>query len=147
MIISQIQIQHILPVFALVLLTFGLAPVMLYRRIKAVKAGKIPVGYFKDYQQHEPFLMPTDVQIAARNYVNLFEVPVLFYALIPLLILTNTADNVSLYFSWAFVASRYIHTYVHVSSNKLMLRMRIFIIGFFILFLLWARLGYQLITG
>lgn len=145
--LTPIQTQHIFPVIALVLLTFGLAPVMLKRRIKAIREGKIPVGYFKDFQKHENFLIPTDVQTAARNFVNLFEIPVLFYALIPLLILSNTTDHISLLFSWAFVVSRYIHTIVHVTSNKLFLRMRVFAMGAFILLLLWLRLGYQLLTN
>lgn len=137
---------HVFPVIALALLTFGTMILMGRRRFAAIRAGKIPPGYFKDYQQREPFLIPSEVQVANRHYMNLFEMPVLFYALIPLLIITDKADNVSLYFAWAFVVARVAHAIVHMTSNKLMYRMRFFFIGSFILFLLWVRFGIQLIN-
>lgn len=141
----EIHKSHIYPVIVLVLLTYGIAFLLAKRRFQAIKKGLIPPGFFKDFQQRESFLIPTDVQLATRNFINLFEVPVLFYALIPLLILTNTADNISLFFSWAFVATRVLHSIIHVTTNKLFLRMRIYGIGSFILLLLWLRLAYQLL--
>ncbi len=142
---STLQLHHIYPVIALVFLTFGIMVLMGKRRFAAIRNGSIPPGYFKDYQQKEPFLIPTDVQVATRHYNNLFEQPVLFYTLIPLLLLTNEADNVTLYFSWGYVAARYGHAIIHVTTNKLMLRMRLFAIGSFILLLLWSKFLWQLL--
>ena len=144
---SEIHKLHIYPVIALVLLVYGIATVLARRRFAAIKKGLIPPGYYKDFQQREQFLLPTDVQLATRNFINLFEIPVLFYAIIPLLIITNTADNVSLVFSWAFVATRILHSIVHVTTNKLFVRMRLYAVGSFIILLLWLRLAYQLIQN
>lgn len=142
-----IHLHHIYPVIALVALTFGIMVLMGRRRFSAIRSGKIPPGYFKDYQQREPFLIPAEVQVASRNYVNLFEMPILFYALIPLIIVTDLADNVTLTFSWLFVISRYAHSILHVTTNKLMMRMRLWGIGCFILMLLWGRLLVQLLLN
>jgi len=136
---------HIYPVIALVFLTFGIMVLMVKRRFKAIRSGEIPPVYFKDYQQRESFLIPEKVQLATRHYGNLFELPVLFYALIPLLILTDKTDGLTLFFSWAFVISRYVHAIIHVTNNKLFWRMRAFVIGSFILLLLWARFTFQLL--
>ena len=142
---TTLQLHHIYPVIALVFLTFGIMVLMGKRRFSAIRSGKIPPGYFKDYQQREPFLIPSDVQVATRHYNNLFEQPVLFYTLIPLLILTNVVDNVTLYFSWGYVIARYGHAIVHVTTNKLMLRMRMFAIASFILLLLGAKFTWHML--
>lgn len=142
---TPLHLHHIYPVIALVFLTFGIMVLMGKRRFKAIREGKIPPGFFKDYQQREPFLIPEDVQLATRHYANLFEQPLLFYTLIPLLLFTNTVDTVTLYFSWGYVIARYGHAFVHVTTNKLMLRMRLFAIASFILLLLWARFLWQLL--
>lgn len=141
---TQLQLHHIYPVIALVFLTFGIMVLMGIRRFRAIKNGSIPPGYFKDYQQREPFLMPVDVQLASRHYNNLFEQPVLFYTFIAMVLLAGTADNVTLYFSWAYVVARIAHAIIHVTTNKLLLRMRAFAIGSFILLLLWIKLAYQI---
>jgi hypothetical protein len=144
---SSIHKLHLFPVIALVFLTLGILVLMGRRRFAAIRSGKIPVGFFKDYQQREPFLIPEKVQLATRNYVNLFELPILFYALIPLLILSDKADHVTLYFSWLFVLMRYIHSLVHVTTNKLKHRMRSFAIGGLILIVLWGRFFVQLLQS
>jgi hypothetical protein len=141
---NSVHKLHIFPVIALVFLTFGIMVLMWKRRFAAIRSGKIPAGFFKDFQQREPFLIPEEVQIASRNYANLFEVPVLFYAYILALVYCDKADNVSLFLSWLFVLSRYAHSYVHVTTNRLMHRARIFAVGSFIMILLWGRLFLQL---
>ncbi|HTO31531.1 MAG TPA: MAPEG family protein [Pararhizobium sp.] len=40
--------------------------------------------------------------------------------------------------AWLFVLSRLVHAYVHVTSNRLMVRQRLFIIGFVLNFVLWV---------
>lgn len=138
--------DHIFPVFALVMLTFGIMILMGKRRFKAIRNGKIPIAFFKDYQKREAFLIPEEVQLANRHYENLFEMPILFYALIPLLIITDRTDNITLFFSWAFVVARYVHAIIHLTNNKLFWRMRAFTISSFILFLLWVRFVFQLLS-
>lgn len=141
----QIHKYHLYPVIALAFLTFGIMILMGRRRFAAIRKGEIPVGYFKDYQQREPFLLPAHVQVAARNYMNLFEFPVLFYAIIPLLILSAHADLKSLAMSWIFVFLRFAHSIVHVTSNKLMWRMRFYFASTIVLMLMWGRLLFQLL--
>lgn len=141
---TPLHLHHIYPVIVLVFLTFGIMVLMGARRFRAMRKGLIPPGYFKDYQQREPFLIPSDVQVASRHYANLFEQPVLFYTFIALLLISGTADKVTLYFSWAYVIARILHAIIHVTTNKLILRMRIFAIGSFILLLLWIKLAFQI---
>jgi hypothetical protein len=66
---------------------------------------------------------------------------VLFYA-VSLALYVSTADNpASVALQWIFVASRYAHAYVHITSNRLSQRRPVFLVGFFSLVALWVWLA------
>ncbi|MCW5724381.1 MAG: MAPEG family protein [Maricaulaceae bacterium] len=75
-----------------------------------------------------------------RNLANLTELPVLFYpvALLPLA-LPETINATHVWLAWAFVASRYAHTIVHVTINHLGLRFLTHRIGALILIAMWVN--------
>jgi hypothetical protein len=135
--LTPVELLHVYPVCAQVLLVFIVVVVLGYRRFKDIKSGNTPVGYYKLYQNSEK--VPEGQLLAARNLTNLFEIPVLFFALIPLLMITGKADYNSLVFCWIFVASRYVHSFIHLTSNKLFWRMRIYFVGILALAILWGR--------
>ena len=84
---------------------------------------------------------------AADNFRNLFEVPVLFYALCALL---ATAQNVSSFFvvgAWLYVALRRIHSFIHLTYNRVMHRFAVYVSSTLVLFVLWAALGVQLLRA
>src|SRR5690606_28841614 len=134
---------HLYPMIALVFLTLGILLLMAKRRFAAMKRGQVSPNYFKLYKDDSN--VPDEILVLSRSYINQFELPILFYLLIIVLILTDRADQTSLLFSWLFVITRYIHTIIHITKNKLILRMRAFVAGFFILILLWGRLLWQLL--
>lgn len=75
-----------------------------------------------------------------RNFANLCELPVLFYPLAMLAVFAgHTADGVQTWLGWGFVASRYLHTLVHVTTNAVALRFLFHRIGFVLLCVMWAR--------
>jgi hypothetical protein len=63
------------PLFAMVLVTFAVAIQLFRLRVQAVKAGKLRLSQFRLNTGE----MPDSIAQAARNYTNLFEVPMLFY--------------------------------------------------------------------
>ena len=46
--------------------------------------------------------------------------------------------------AWAFVASRYVHTWLHLTSNVVQQRFAAFVIGLGLLVAMWVVLGVQL---
>ena len=52
-------------------------------------------------------------------YHNQLETPLLFYVLILLALITKTADSILFVLSWLFVGSRFVHAYIHLTSNRL----------------------------
>ena len=75
-----------------------------------------------------------------RNLANLFELPILFYALVLFQAVTpDTIDSLQVTLAWVFVGTRFAHTAVHVSINNMALRFLTHRIGFLILAVMWVR--------
>ena len=81
----------LLPAFVHVALTFAVGVRMGRARFKAARAGRVKVSEVAV----DSGKWPDDVRKIANNYQNQFEVPVLFYALLPLLLATGKVDGVS----------------------------------------------------
>ena len=109
---------------------------MLARRVKAVRQRKISPRYFKLNKGGE---LPERVEAIAQNYTNLLELPVLFYSVCILAIILNQSAEYFIYFAWAFVASRVIHSYIHITYNHIMHRLVAFAISGFILIFMWVK--------
>lgn len=137
------QTNIIFPMAALVLLTYGVGLWMLKLRFKAVRQHGLSPAYFRLNQGGE---LPEDLIKASRHYANLYEVPVLFYAVCLTLLSTQQVDTGYLVLAWAFVAARYLHAFVHITYNNLKHRRRIFLIGIVLLLIIWLRLLVHLLA-
>jgi hypothetical protein len=128
------SIQFILlPLFVQVVLTFALGFWLAGLRAPAVRRGKIKP---RDIALREPN-WPKHMLQVGNSYQNQFEVPVLFYVLTVLAIVTKQADLLFVVLAWVFVLSRVAHAYVHVTSNHLGRRGAWFGIGAVVLAIMW----------
>jgi len=128
------SIQMILaPVIAQALLTLVVLNLMGWRRYRAFSAGDLrgPVALREAN-------WPAYAEQAGNNYLNQFELPVLFYLLAILSILTRQADLLFVAAAWLFVATRVLHALVHLTSNRLLLRGSFFILGAALLTVMWV---------
>lgn len=82
-------------------------------------------------------IIPEEINNSANNLKNLFELPVLFYALCLYLYVTGSVDWIYVSAAWAFVAFRALHSLVHCTSNHVMNRFRLYMIASLAL---WAML-------
>ena len=132
------QTGFLTPVLALIIWTLVMLVVMLKRRIPAMSAiDKNPQKFIEN-----PALMdqvPSSAKWAADNYNHLHEQPVIFYALMGYLAVSGQGDNIYMYLAWAYVGSRVLHSLVQVTSNKVMLRFMIFLVGSALLIVMALR--------
>lgn len=128
------------PVLAHVLLIYIVYCVLGRRRYGAIRSGEAKPGQFK-VRSAEP---ASSVTVAA-NLTNQFELPVLFYVLCLTLHLTNGVNYLTLSLMWVFVASRYFHAWIHLTSNNLLLRSRSFFVSAVILLLGWIWFALHLL--
>jgi hypothetical protein len=75
---------------------------------------------------------------ASDNFSNLFELPVLFYALVAIALATGQVPNWLVYGAWCFVLLRYAHSAIHCSYNRVVHRLAAFGLSALLLALLWA---------
>ena len=83
-------------------------------------------------------LLPEAVNYPAYNLKNLFELPVLFYGLCLFLYVTDGVDTGYVIAAWVFFAFRVVHSFVHCTSNIVMLRFYLYSAG---ALALWFMLG------
>ena len=121
------------PLFVQVVLTFVVAYMLSRHRIRAAIRGEVP----DQVALREPN-WPPHVRQVENNYLSQFELPVLFYVLTILAILTRHADLFFVLMAWVFVFLRIFHAYVHVTSNVLKIRGQLFFAGLVVLTIMWV---------
>ena len=132
----------LLPPMALIGLTFFCVARLGYLRYAAVRDGSVDPRYYSSYQGFDE---PEKLRIHSRHVLNLFEVPVLFYAITLIAYVSETATGTAVWLAWLYVVLRFLHTYVHLTSNIVLLRFRIFVFSVFTLAALWLVVGVNLL--
>jgi hypothetical protein len=130
-----------LPVFGLVLLT-ALVWVKLYvDRLSEMRSRDIPPQRLANVRAAAGELEKT---AAADNFRNLFEVPVLFYALCIALAVTGAATPGFVAAAWGYVALRALHSLIHVTYNRVVHRFLVYVASTLLLFGMWIGFFMQL---
>lgn len=106
---------------------------MALTRVASIKAGKVKM---KDIALGQNAWTPS-IQQTSNAYANNLQQPLLFYALVAFALITKKADMLFVIMSWLYVASRYAHAYIHVTSNHVPNRFNAFAAGVLILALMW----------
>jgi hypothetical protein len=132
------------PLFAMFFLVAAVLARMAKLRVGAVGSGEVSVKYYRAYQGAEE---PEHLRIVTRHFINLFEVPVLFYVVVILTYITHQVSYWMIGCAWAYVATRYLHSYVHLTTNDVLLRFRVFIVSGIVLFAMWTSLLVQLLRA
>jgi hypothetical protein len=83
---------------------------------------------------------PEYVQKFGRNFENLLEMPMLFYALGTLTIVLKINDATLVSQSWLFVLLRFAHTAIHITYNNSLHRLVIFVLSMLTLLSMWIHL-------
>src|SRR3954468_17890882 len=126
------------PFFATMLLTLLVWVYMYIRRISFIRKNNISP---KDLAVPGALaqLSPAEVSNPSDNLKNLFEIPVLFYALALYLFVTEQVDAAYLATAWIFVAFRALHSAVHCTFNLVMLRFCLYLIATLAVWFMTAR--------
>jgi hypothetical protein len=77
------------------------------------------------------------VEMPAANLINLFEMPVLFFALVPLLLITHHGNHIQVILAWAYVALRVVHSLVQILVKRVPLRFLVYVLSCAVLSAMW----------
>jgi hypothetical protein len=116
------------PFFATMLLTLIVWVYMYIRRIAFITGNAIESRDLAEPGKLTQ-LSPPAVSNPSDNLKNLFEVPVLFYALALYLFMTQQVDAGYLIAAWIFVVFRALHSAVHCTFNLVILRFYLYLIS------------------
>jgi len=105
------------------------------------------IGYMTKHQIHPQrvttpekgkALIPDEVSYPAYNLTNLFELPVVFYALCLYLYVTGNVDQIYVAVAWVFFVLRVLHSIVHCTFNRVIVRFWLYALSSLAL---WFMLG------
>ena len=130
------------PMIAHVALVVMIYALLSLRRKEAVRAGAARISQFRE-NRNEPAQ-----SLFARNALeNQFELPVLFHFACLALYVTGGAGLLAVALAWLFVVSRYVHAFIHVTSNRIRFRQPAFILGFVMVVAMWLLLAVHLLRA
>ncbi len=90
---------------------------------------------------------PDDVRRASNNMNNQFETPTIFYALVLAALVLKLVSLAFAVIAWGYVASRIVHSAIHIGPNDLRRRSVAFFAGFACLVALWGLLVAAVLFG
>ena len=125
----------------MVLLTSAVGGLMLFTRVQEMRRKRI-----------HPQAASNSVKMAAKlenvqpadNFKNLFEVPVLFYALASIALAAGNVPSWLVTSAWLYVALRVLHSIVHCTYNKVYHRLAVFMASFGLLVAMWVGFFFSL---
>jgi len=125
----------LLATLCMVLLTFIVGIRMLYSRVQEMRQKRLHPQKVATAK-----LMAANLENvqAADNFRNLFETPVLFYALVACAIAASYVPLWLVIGAWCYLGLRVVHSIIHCTYNNVMHRLAVFALSFVLLVVLWV---------
>lgn len=133
------------PTFGLALVIFVVWFTLLRRRFGHIASHPPSSADFADGEAVSRYFRP--VERPAHNLANMFEMPVLYFGLVPLLLLTGRASLVQVALAWAYVGLRAWHSHLHIGANPIRLRARVYIASCAVLAAMWLGFAFDLLVS
>jgi hypothetical protein len=127
-----------LPLTGMMLLTLVVWVVLFIKRTAYLTAHKVDAEQVKTPEQLAA-IVPPEVAAPGNNLKNLFELPVLFYALCLYLMLVQQVDPVHVACAWAYLGLRIAHSVIHCSYNRVMHRFIVYVLSSLVLWVMVVR--------
>lgn len=128
------------PVFATIGVTFAVWTYMYARRIPFIQSLD-PNLALTPAKLAE--LSPPAVANPSDNLKNLFEIPVIFYALALYLFATGSVDGTYVAAAWVFALFRALHSAVHCTVNVILVRFALYSVSSLAVWFIAARAALQ----
>jgi hypothetical protein len=136
-------IYILFPAIALVFWTFCILLLIPIRRIGAMRSRQ---ANMKDFRLGESSQVPEFVCLANRNYMNLLELPILFYLATIFAYITNSVNESLIWLASLYTFNRIVHSLIHVTYNNVSHRFLVFGLSNMLLMILWIQLVLELST-
>jgi hypothetical protein len=127
-----------LPMLGMMVLTLLVWVYMFVQRVGFAQSNKLDIEQFKTPADAQT-LVPADISGASNNFKNLFELPVIFYAVCLYLMASGQVDSFYANCAWAFLLLRCLHSLIHCSYNRVAHRFGVYILSALVLWAMVVR--------
>lgn len=125
----------LMPMAAMVALTAVVWLRLYFERIGEMRERRIRPQSVATSREMAAALVRTQ---SADNLRNLFEIPVLFYALCLAVTSVGAATTLLVNGAWAYVVLRAVHSLIHCTYNRVMHRFATYVASTALMFVLWG---------
>ncbi|QQR41004.1 MAPEG family protein [Devosia rhizoryzae] len=132
----------ILAMGAQVLLTVAILVLMGRERVPRVMSGEINVADIAV----DRTAYPLKARLLSNSFDNQFQLPMLFFVATLLALQTGLVGWVEVVLATLFVALRYVHAIIHVSTNRVHRRFAAYSAGLAVLALFWLWLLFRILS-
>ena len=132
------------PTFVLVGLIFVVWLTLFVQRFGHMKRNPPTAADFVTGEAAMRYFEP--VEMPANNLRNLFEMPVLYFALVPLLLITHHANHMQVLLAWIYVVLRAVHSFIHISPKKVKPRFMVYLASCIVLSAMWIGFAIDMLT-
>jgi len=133
----------VLAITAQVLLTLVILVLMGRERVPRVLSGEIKVADIAV----EKTAYPLRARLLSNNFDNQFQLPVLFYIGALLALWAGVPNLIEVALAAVFVASRYVHAAIHVTTNHVQQRFAAYGLGLAVLAIFWLVLVFRILLA
>jgi hypothetical protein len=123
------------PMGAMAGLTFGVLGLIPLQRVRAARSGAVTP---RDFRLGESARVPDYALLPNRNYMNLLELPTLFYPVCLMFYVGHRVDLAAVVLAWAYVVLRAVHSVIHLTYNGVIHRLVAFAASNVVLGALWG---------
>lgn len=118
------------PAVALMAWTMVMWLWMYVTRIPAMSRARVdPDSLVRNPDAGLDRVLPPEVQWKAHNYNHLHEAPTVFYAVAIVLAIVGQGDGWNAVIAWIYVILRVVHSLVHATVNKVVVRFALFVLS------------------
>ena len=131
----------IYPLLTMVALTLFVTLRLLYFAVKSILKGEVHIKQYRIYDGE----FPAKFISVRQHYKNMFEMPILFYLLCTLLIISDSVALLDIQLAWGFVIFRILHSISRIPNKNVNIRFGLFAGSFIMLVAEWVNYGLKLI--
>ena len=130
------------PAIAMATLIWVIWASLFIARVRHMKKNPPTAESFKDGPAATRYFLP--VEMPSNNLRNLVEMPMLFFGLVPLLIVSGMDSSLQIGLAWLYVLLRCWHSYEHVVTKKVRRRFLVYVASCAVLSAMWIGFVFDL---
>ena len=129
------------PAFALFVVTMLVVVRLGTLRWRAVGRRQVDPRFYKVYHGDGE---PEEIAVVSRHLVNLYEAPTLFYVATAFAFAAGLTGALLLTIGWTYAGLRVVHSCIHLGSNDVLWRFRVFALSWLALLAYWSAIAVEL---